>query len=250
MTEPTGFDVWVACRGSEYGVVRVPGRPGHAEVHQPPWQQGGAVNAIEKATVVIDAMRRLRAAWATREGLDHPHLSRPDLLPTLATAGEWAVTYPAGCDLTIAVLYLPGQADRSGWGSAIRREVEEWLVRETADDDWLAEHPPAIEWWPNGVMPLEIPESEPIVGVTLEATRDVGAPGGASGLDSWYDGAALTLLAGIPSVAYGPSGFRAGGVSVAHTIDEHVPVDDLVTCAQGLAVTAMRFCGATERLNR
>ena len=87
--------------------------------------------------------------------------------------------------------------------------------------------------------------SEPIVGLTLEATHDVGAPGGASGLDSWYDGAAFTLLAGIPSVAYGPSGFRAGGVSVAHTIDEHVPVDDLVTCAQGLAVTAMRFCGAT-----
>jgi acetylornithine deacetylase len=245
VTEPTGFDVWVACRGSEYGVVRVPGRPGHAEMRQPPWRQGGAVNAIEKATVVIDAMRQLRAAWATREGLDHPHLSRPDLLPTLASAGEWAVTYPAGCDLTIAVLYLPEQADRNGWGSEVRREVEEWLVRETGHDDWLAEHPPAIEWWPNGVMPLEIPKSEPIVGVTLEATRDVGAPGGASGLDSWYDGATFTLLAGIPSVAYGPSGFRAGGVSVAHTIDEYVPVDDLVTCAQGLAVTAMRFCGAT-----
>ena len=32
VTEPTDFRVWVACRGSEYGVVRVPGRPGHAEV--------------------------------------------------------------------------------------------------------------------------------------------------------------------------------------------------------------------------
>jgi acetylornithine deacetylase/succinyl-diaminopimelate desuccinylase-like protein len=31
---------------------------------------------------------------------------------------------------------------------------------------------------------------------------------------------------------------------VAHTIDEHVPVDDLVACAQGLAVAALRFCGA------
>ena len=51
VTEPTGFDVWVACRGSEYGVVTVPGRPGHAEVNQPDWHQGGAVNAIEKAGV-------------------------------------------------------------------------------------------------------------------------------------------------------------------------------------------------------
>jgi hypothetical protein len=26
-------------------------------------------------------------------------------------------------------------------------------------------------------------------------------------------------------------------------VDEFVPVDGLVACAQGLAVTAMRFCG-------
>src|SRR5262245_47585150 len=80
VTEPTGFDVWVACRGSEYGVVRVPGRPGHAEIAQPGWREGGAVNAIEKATAVVDAIRSLRAEWAARDGLDHPHLSRPDLL--------------------------------------------------------------------------------------------------------------------------------------------------------------------------
>ena len=56
VTEATGFDVWVACRGSEYGVVTVPGRPGHAEVFQRSWREGGAVNAIEKAVVVIEAM--------------------------------------------------------------------------------------------------------------------------------------------------------------------------------------------------
>ena len=39
VTEPTGFDTWVACRGSEYGVIRVPGRPGHAEVRQPDWRR-------------------------------------------------------------------------------------------------------------------------------------------------------------------------------------------------------------------
>ena len=31
--------------------------------------------------------------------------------------------------------------------------------------------------------------------------------------------------------------------TVAHTIDEHVPVDGLVACAQALAVVAVRFCG-------
>src|SRR5207237_10403018 len=71
VTEPTGFDVWVACRGSEYCVVRVPGRPGHAEIRQPSWREGGAVNALEKATVVIDAIRSLRADWRPRAGFAH-----------------------------------------------------------------------------------------------------------------------------------------------------------------------------------
>jgi acetylornithine deacetylase len=56
-------------------------------------------------------------------------------------------------------------------------------------------------------------------------------------MDSWHDGATFTL-AGTPSICYGPS-----DLNVAHTVDEFVPVDDLVQCAQSLAVAAMRFCG-------
>ena len=77
----------------------------------------------------------------------------------------------------------------------------------------------------------------------LGATRDVGHPGHVGGLDSWYDGATLTKLAGIPAIGYGPPGFDPEGVTVAHAVDEYVPVDGLVACAQGIAVAAMRFCG-------
>jgi acetylornithine deacetylase len=243
VTEATGFDVWVACRGSEYGVVTVPGRPGHAEVYQRSWREGGAVNAIEKAVVVIEAMHSLRSEWSTRAGLEHPYLSRPDVLPTMASAGDWPVTYPASCELTCAVLYLPSQADEAGWGSNVRREVEEWILRETMRDEWLADNPPAFDWWPSGVMPMEIADSDPIVAAMLEAGRDAGQPGKLFGLDSWYDGATFTRLGGTPAIAYGPPGFAPDGRSVAHTIDEHVPVDGLVACAQGLAVAAVRFCG-------
>jgi acetylornithine deacetylase len=161
----------------------------------------------------------------------------------MARAGEWPVTYPSSTELTIAVMYLPAQADTHGWGSDVRAEVDQWIARETAGDDWLRQHPPQIEWWPNAVMPFEIPVSEPVVSAVLEATADVGRPGRVGGLDSWYDGATLMTLAGIPSIAFGPPGFDRDGVSVAHMVDEYVPVDGLVACAQALAVTAMRFCG-------
>ena len=95
-------------------------------------------------------------------------------------------------------------------------------------------------------MSLEISPDEPIVPVMSEATADIGRPGRLSGLDSWYDGATFTRLGGIPAIAYGPPGFAPDGRSVAHTIDEYVPVDGLVSCAQGLAVAAMRFCGVAR----
>ena len=242
VTEPTGGQVWTACRGSEYGVITVPGRPGHAEVRQPGWREGGAVNAIEKSAVVMEAMAALREQWASAHA--HPLLSSPSLLPTMARSGEWAVTYPASCELTIAVMYLPAQADASGWGADVRAEVENYIVSESAKrDDWLAEHPPRIEWWKNPVMPFEIDANEPIVPAAQAASTDVGVKSKLGGLDSWYDGATLTTLAGIPSIGYGPPGFDVDGVSVAHMIDEYVPVDGLVSCAQALAVAAMRFCG-------
>ena len=244
VTEPTDFRVWVACRGSEYGVVRVPGRPGHAEVRHPDWRAGGAVNAIEKAGVVLEAIAALRERWAADERWRHPHVSVPSLLPTVVQGGEWPVTYPSSCELTLAVMYVPAQADATGWGSNVRHEVEDWIVRRCAErDDWLAEHPPQFDWWTNGVMPMEIDPSLPVVATMLDASADVGRRRELGGLDSWYDGATFTHLAGIPSVGYGPPGFDPDGATIAHTIDEYVPVDGLVGCAQALAVAAMRFCG-------
>ena len=86
-------------------------------------------------------------------------------------------------------------------------------------------------------MSMEIPPEEEIVGVALEAGADVGRTTKLGGLDSWYDGATFTLLAGTPSIALGP-----GPLDAAHTIDEFVFVDDLVACAQALAVVALRYC--------
>jgi len=65
----------------------------------------------------------------------------------------------------------------------------------------------------------------------------VGREGSLAGLDSWYDGATYTVYGDTPSV-----GFGTGGFETAHAIDEYVPVDDLVACAQAVAVAAMRFC--------
>ncbi len=191
-----------------------------------------------------------RSAACARSGRSAPTFvtpgSRmPDILPTLISAGEWAVTYPAECRITIAVLCVPQQTD-DGWLDVRRRARGRRVDREraAAADPWLAEHPPTIEWWPNRVMSLEIPADEPIVAIMAEATADVGRPGRLSGLDSWYDGATFT-----PPRRHARDRVRAAGLRsrtdaaspTRSTSTSRSTVSS--TCAQGLAVAATRFCG-------
>jgi acetylornithine deacetylase len=238
VTEPTGLDVWVACRGSLLPTITVEGRSGHAGLAPRHPDEGGAVNAIEKMAIVLEAIRRLREEWALRPG--HPYLSAGDCVPTVIQGGEWIVSHPASCRLDCHIEYLPDQADEQGWGSKVEREFTDWIARAAATDPWLAEHPPRIDWMVGGVPPAEVPADDPIVGAALSAARAVGRPSKLGGLDNWHDGATLTVEAGIPAICLGP-----GDIYRAHTSSESVPIADLVACAQALAVTALRFCGST-----
>jgi acetylornithine deacetylase len=237
VTEPSGFDAWIACRGSLIPTIAVEGRPGHSGLPQPHWRQGGAVNAIEKADVVRDALRRLEADWKGRPDHHHELLAPGDIVPCVIQGGDWAVTVPAECRITYHVAYLPAHADGEGWGGNVEREIADWIRRAAETDPWLADHPPTITWAPE-VPSSEVSPNEPVVETVLAATAAVGRPGRIGGLDNWHDGATFTRFGGTPSICFGP-----GGVGLAHTIDEYVPVADLVQCAQALAVAAMRFCG-------
>jgi acetylornithine deacetylase len=238
--EPSGLAVWPACRGTVYATVKVAGREGHAEVGQPHWSAGGAVNAIEKAAVVLEAVRRLREEWASRRDLRHAYLSAPDVLATRLTSGGWYVTVPGEAEMTLAVLYLPQQADVRGWASDVTREVETAIRAWCDGDPWLREHPPEIRWH-TPVNPHEVPDDDPLVAALGGALHELDRPVAFGGLDSWFDGATFANEAGTPAIMFGPR-----HIVRAHTVDEHVPVDDLAAVAQGIALTAMRFCGVAE----
>jgi acetylornithine deacetylase len=239
VTEPTSFDAWVACRGSLIPTITVRGRTGHAGVGQPDWRDGGAVNAIDKAEVVLRALRGLHEEWRTRSDHQHPHLSPGDVIPVVIEGGHWIVSYPASCKVTYHVAYHPAHADAEGWGGDVERELVECVRRAADHDPWLVENPPTFEWAP-GVPASEIDPQNAVVQIALDAGAAVGAPGKRSGMDSWHDGATFTL-AGTPCICYGPS-----DLNVAHTVDEYVPVIDLVRCAQALAVAAIRYCGTEQ----
>jgi len=240
VTEPTAFEVWVGCRGSLTPTFRVTGRPGHAEMAQAHWRDGGAVNAIEKMGIVMDAIARLRDEWRGSPAQRHDHLPPGDIVPVKIGGGEWTVTYPASCWMTCEVTYLPGRADSEGWGREVEAEIADWVARAAAADAWLAENPPVIEW-DLDIPPSEVDPALPIVGTMMRATAAAGKPGVLGGLDSWYDAATFTRFGDTPSIGYGPR-----SIEWAHTVDEYVPVDDLVACAGALAIAAVEHCGVAE----
>jgi acetylornithine deacetylase len=234
--EPTGFNVWTACRGTWMATMTLLGRTGHAEMTHPHWSQGGAVNAIEKLPIVLQSISAMREDWRRRPDHQHPLLNPGDIVPTVVRGGEWIVTYPESCSLTVDVTYLPSHVDAAGSGGRVAREVMGRINAAAQTDLWLAEHP--LLWqFICDTVPAEVPSDLPLVGLLLEAATAVGRTGAIGGLDSWHDAATYTRF-GIPTVSFGPL-----GVETAHTVNEHMPVDSLVDYCCAVALAAMRFHG-------
>lgn len=237
VTEPTGLEVWPACRGSVYCTIEIAGRAGHVEQEHAHWRDGGAVNAIEKARHLLAGVDRLRADWRSRADSRHPLLAPPDLLPSrLVSDSGWHVTIPDRAQITLGVLILPHQADADGWTRGVQREVEDYLRHWCDTDSWLAAHTPTFHWH-SEVNPSETPVDAPSVQALLGANAALGLPLTLGGLGSWYDGATFALEARTPALMYGPRHIDWG-----HTVGEYVPIDDLVQCAQGLVVAGVRLC--------
>ncbi len=237
--EPTDFDVFAACRGTTTGVLTVRGRAGHAEMPQPPWQEGGAVNAIEKALPLIESMSCLRDVWRSRPDQQHALLSPGGIVPTIIRGGTWSVTYPESCEVICDVEYLPARVDAAGTGSLVHDEVMAWVAA-AGVDPWLAEHPPSWQWI-DDCPPAEVALDHEIIGMALGAAADRGRRGMIAGLDSWHDAATFTLLGRTPTVSFGP-----GRLAQAHAVDEYVPVDDLTDYAAAVALLLMRWCGVAD----
>jgi acetylornithine deacetylase len=234
--EPTKLNFWIATRGLLHGSVTVPGRSAHAEMNQPPWRQGGGVNAIERSLPILEAFQGLSADWDERESKAHPLLGRPRVQPTIIHGGAFISNVPESCRIDVNATYLPGDADEDGYGSIPRGEILGAVDGAAGRDDWLTENPP--RWtWATDYPPSEIDPGEDIIAVTRDAAAQAGVDARSEGIDTTYDGALLTRLAGVPSPAFGP-----GDLGRAHAPDEWIGVEELILGARAYARAICAWC--------
>jgi acetylornithine deacetylase len=206
-------------------------------MNQPHWREGGGVNAIEKSMPVLQAFQGLSADWSRRDAKAHPLLGRPSVQPTIIQGGAFISNVPESCQIDLNATYLPADADADGYGSVPRGEILNAVEEAVRTDDWLTENPP--RWtWATDYPPSEIDPREEIITVARTAAAEVGVDAQSEGIDTTYDGALLTRLAGVPSPAFGP-----GDLGRAHAPNEWVGVDELVLGARAYARAICAWCG-------
>ena len=195
---------------------------------------------------ILNAVRTLEDDW----GQLKPHsLFSPGhftIYPGAITGGPVGIPVPfqfAGyCKIEYVIWHSPDDDPAD-----VKHEVAEYVTQIANLDPWLREHPPEIEWnfnWPA----TSIDPNHPIV-QTMLAAHELVAPGAGQvcphhRLQGFcaVDDATWLNNAGIPSITYGP-----GSLHQAHSENEYVPVEEVITATKAYALAALNWCGTGPR---
>ena len=227
LTEPTDLNIAPLCRGILWGRLGIPGRSGHIEMPQGDWRTGGAVDAIERARLYLDAFDRLNADWRARK--THPLMPVPcQIFAAELHAGEYPTAFANRAEITFNAQYLPQEKDEYGLGGNVKRELIEYFDAVAQSDPWLVEHTPTVAWLVDADCGETRPD-DPFVAATVSASQEVGLRGHLEGITSHTD-MGWFVNVGIPTVNFGP-----GKPRVAHQSDEAITEDDLIAATRMLA---------------
>lgn len=220
--EPTDLEIVVAHKGFVWSEIRTHGRAAHGS------RPAEGEDAIRRMGYVLTELDRLEARLRTRPA--HPRLGHGSLHASIIQGGQEWSSYPALCRLQVERRTLPGEtsddvsrelkeviAAASRAVPGLRADVEESFAREA----------------------YEIAEDAPIVRIAGEAARAVTGRARLGGMTGWTD-TAILAQAGIPGVVFGPGG------QGLHSVEEWVPLADVVACAQVLVLIALGFIEAKK----
>jgi len=152
-------------------------------------------------------------------------------------AGDWPSTLPPSrAVLEGRIGWPPGESR-----AEVRSQIEETIAEAAANDDWLADHPPTVEWFGWQAEPHEVDSDGELATLAKRVGEDVTGRsgsfvGGNAGLDErFYD-----LYYDVDAVSVGPTG------SNLHGADEHTTVPSLLETATTIASIAIEYCGIEE----
>jgi acetylornithine deacetylase len=228
--EPTRLRICPLHSGALSFRLRVTGLAIHASMKQ------FGVSAIEKFQQLFSALEQLdgfRHAQYSNPIFEFKHNIAPISIGTV-TAGDWPSTVAEELVAEGRFGVFPGESTADA-----RSAMSRCLHQVIAADPWLTAHPPSLEWFEGQFEPGETSLKEPIIAALGEAhARILGSVAAIQGVPYGSDLRLFTLYGKVPCALYGP-----GDVAFAHTVEEHVVLDEVFTCARILALLIVDWCG-------
>jgi acetylornithine deacetylase len=232
ITEPSRLDVVVAHAGAITFRLTVPGKAAHAS------QRREGVSALDKLFVLIRALEAdelRRNASETDPLMTALGLPYPTIIG-IVQGGEWASTV-----LDRVVVY-GRYGVRLGQSPAdAEADLRTVIADACARDEFLAEHPATVDITGGRFGSARVTSDHPLpVGLADVAESITGRRPEVHGEPYGADMQMFVNHGDTPCVIYGP-----GDVKLAHSADEHVPLDEVETCARVLASWVLREIGGS-----
>jgi acetylornithine deacetylase len=230
ITEPTRLRLCPVQSGALTFRIKVAGRAIHA------CMKPYGISAIEKFYLLLQAVQQLeqrRHVEYKNPLYEDPNNIAPVNFGTLHS-GEWPSTVPDELVVEGRFGVLPGEST-----DAARRALANALMAAAQQDSWLADHPPSLEWFEGQFESGETPQESPIVCAIAEGHAQIlGKAPIVQGVTYGSDLRLFTNHGGIPAVLYGP-----GSIFDAHTVNEHVDLEEVVAATKVLACIVSSWCG-------
>jgi acetylornithine deacetylase/succinyl-diaminopimelate desuccinylase family protein len=218
--EPTELAIGLAERGGAWITATAYGRAAHGS------QPHHGVSAI---TAMARFVLGLQEALPD---LEHPLVGRPSVNPALIEGGSAPNVVAERCEVDVDRRLLPGETDPEAVLEPFRA-----LAARVAAAQPGAEVRVAIREWTDAA---EAPADGPLVEAARAAIlAETGASAASAGFTGITDARFYINDAKIPTVILGP-----GSLSVAHTADEWVAIDELVAAARVYARIFASLVGA------
>ena len=222
ITEPSDLDVVVAHAGAITFRLSVPGRAAHAS------QRREGISALDKLWILaraLEADETRRNEAETDPLMTVLGLPYPTIIGIVA-GGEWASTVldRVVADGRYGVRLGQTEAEAEG-------ELRACIEAACTADEFLREHPATVEITGGRFGSVRVPSDHPLpVGLAAIVEQVTGRRPSLLGEPYGADMRLFVNVGRTPCVIFGP-----GNVKVAHSADEHVPLDQVEDCASVLA---------------
>ena len=220
--EPSDLQINIAHKGFARFNLTTYGKLAHAS------KPDEGINAIYKMSKAITRLEEIAKSYSKSEN-SHQILGRPTLSVGIIKGGAKDNIVPDSCEITIDRRLLPGESPQD-----VEDELKKELTRIAKDDPKFKYK---LELY-NSQPASETNSSEEIVDTARKAIKDiVSSEPRVEGMPATTEMSHF-VKAGIPTIIMG-----CGDIKMAHTIDESLPVQQIIDAAKIYALIMVRYIG-------